>query len=306
MIYWDISFKTNRVFSQMVCDVITDFDLSCLDSLVTEMTHASAGFGSGDMLRVDSLCISLSLFQFLLFRLLISGYHAISSSLTSTCLPFNLSLQCRLPVWRYESTRYFWKLRHGLPYLVSSLHGWQLERHHEGTKLHSNDCLSLQHVRHRKITTAAYLTFVIKVLAETKRLPHSSHPTLHSGGAMLMKSEMCLLSTRVQFSQLIGRASHCTHKTLIPPEHKSGNGSFECSFPYLGYKKNSTGVCWVWTAAVTLDEGGMDDSGPWKKSRSQMPQILQINHIIIDFSLLPTREVDLLWFSEKQVRLSDN
>lgn len=67
MIYWDMSFKTNRVFSHMVCDVITDFDLSCLDSLVTEMTHASAGFGSGDMLRVDSLCISLSLFQFLLF-----------------------------------------------------------------------------------------------------------------------------------------------------------------------------------------------------------------------------------------------
>lgn len=42
-------------------------------------------------------------------------------------------MQWRLPMWGYESSRYFWELWHGLPYLVSSLHGRQLEWHYEGT-----------------------------------------------------------------------------------------------------------------------------------------------------------------------------
>ena len=48
-----------------------------------------------------------------------------------------LSLQWRLPMWGYESSRYLWELWHGLPYLVSSLHGRQLEWHHEGIALTS-------------------------------------------------------------------------------------------------------------------------------------------------------------------------
>lgn len=65
--------------------------------------------------------------------------HLISSPLlifVPSLLPFlpacDPSLQRRLPVWGYESSRHLRKLRHGLPYFVSSLHGRQLEWHHEG------------------------------------------------------------------------------------------------------------------------------------------------------------------------------
>lgn len=53
----------------------------------------------------------------------------------STKLPLTLSLQWRLSVRRYESSRDLRELWHGLSYLVSSLHGRQLERHYEGTIL---------------------------------------------------------------------------------------------------------------------------------------------------------------------------
>ncbi len=57
---WDISSKTNRVFGHIATHLIRDFvhtELACLDihpgSLVTEMVHACAVFGSSDMLSVQ-------------------------------------------------------------------------------------------------------------------------------------------------------------------------------------------------------------------------------------------------------------
>lgn len=59
---------------------------------------------------------------------LVSLYFAPSTKLTLT-----LSLQRRLSVRRNESSRDLRELWHGVSYLVSSLHGRQLERHYEGT-----------------------------------------------------------------------------------------------------------------------------------------------------------------------------
>lgn len=64
---WDISSKTNRVFGHIATDLITDFvytELACLNShpgsLATEMVHASAVFGSNDMLSVECLTSQVS------------------------------------------------------------------------------------------------------------------------------------------------------------------------------------------------------------------------------------------------------
>lgn len=65
-----------------------------------------------------------------------SSHLLLSSSFPPLCPPSfarGPSLQCRLPMRGYESSRHLRELRHGLPHLVPGLHGRQLERHHEGT-----------------------------------------------------------------------------------------------------------------------------------------------------------------------------